>query len=77
MASLYASDVYDGLYIEITQGAITGGNDTATTFGNMLGLEDSQSIGVKSSQYTVDKDDITDFYVGHRKIVYNGVEMRL
>ena len=77
MASLYASDVYDGLYIEITQGAITGGNDTATTFGNMLGLEDSQSIGVKSSQYTVDKDDITDFYVCHRKIVYNGVEMRL
>lgn len=28
--------------------------------------------GIKSSDYSVDKDDVTEFFVGHKNIVYNG-----
>lgn len=72
LSILYASDVYDDLYIEFTEGA-TGGNDTPTTFGTILGLKDAQCYEIKSSDYSVDKDDVTEFFVGHRNIRYNGV----
>lgn len=72
LSILYASDVYDNLYIEFNEGA-TGGNDTPTTFGTILGLKDAKCYKIKSSKYSVDKDDVTEFFVGHRNIVYNGV----
>lgn len=71
LAILYASDVYDNLYIEFVDGA-TGGNDTPTTFGSILGLNDTKCYDIKSSSYAVDKDDVTEFFVGHRNIVHNG-----
>ncbi len=71
LSILYASDVYDNLYIELTKGS-TGGNDTPTTFGSILGLKDTKCYDIKSSDYSVDKDDVTEFFVGHRNIVYNG-----
>lgn len=73
LAILYASDVYSGNYIEFTEGA-KGGNDTPTTFGTILGLKDTQCYKIKSSDYAVDKDDVTEFFVGHRKIAYNGTD---
>lgn len=72
LSVLYATDVYDTSYIEVTDFARTGGSDTGTNLGEMLGLEDSQYIAITGSDYTEDQDDMTDFYVGHKNIVYNG-----
>ena len=77
LSSLIASDIYDEVYIEITDGAVKGGNDTATTFGSLIGLKDVKHIKVSSSSYSVDKDDVTDFIIGHRNIVHNGVEQEV
>ena len=75
LSILYAGDTYDETYIEITEGAKTGGSDTGKNLGTLLGLDsDSKFISVKSSEYSYDKDDVTDFFVGHKKIIYNGVE---
>ena len=73
LSILYASDVYDNLYIELNQGII-GGNDDPKTFGNLLGLKDTACYEIKASDYSVDKDDVTEFFVGHKKINYNGVD---
>ena len=72
LSILYASDVYDKLYIEFTGGA-SGGNDTATTFGSILGLQDVKDYHIIPDNYAVDKDDVTEFVAGHRRIVYNGI----
>lgn len=72
LSALLASDVYDDVYVKLTEGAATGGNDTPTTFGKLLGLKDAKFYKITSSSYSVDKNDITDFLVGHRKIVRNG-----
>ncbi len=74
LSILYATDVYDTSYIEITEFAQTGGNDDPTTFGTLLGMSDSQYINIVAEEYETDKDDTTDFYVGHRNMVYNGEE---
>ena len=75
LSILYAGDTYDETYIEVTSGATVGGSDTGNNLGTLLGLEaDCRFISVKSSEYSCDKDDITDFFVGHKKIIYNGVE---
>lgn len=74
LSILYSSDVYADSYIEITQGPALGGSDDGVTFGTLLGLQDSRYISVRAEQYEEDKDDITDFYVGHRNMVYNGEE---
>lgn len=74
LSILYASDVYEGTYIEVTEGPNVGGNDNGETFGGLLGLQDSRLIHIKGYDYSVDKDDVTDFYVGHKRYVYNGEE---
>lgn len=74
LSILYSSDVYADSYIEITQGPALGGSDDGVTFGTLLGLQDSRYISVSAEQYAEDKDDVTDFYVGHRNMVYNGEE---
>ena len=73
LSILYASDVYDDVYIQLNKG-ITGGDDNPTTFGKLLGLEDTKCYELKSSSYTEDKDDITEFFVGHKNIRYNGTD---
>ncbi|MEE1504352.1 MAG: S-layer homology domain-containing protein [Acutalibacteraceae bacterium] len=73
LSILYASDVYDNLYIELNQGII-GGNDDPKTFGSLLGLKDTACYEIKADDYAVDKDDVTEFFVGHKKINYNGVD---
>ena len=72
LSILYASDIYKDLYIEFTSGA-TGGSDTATNLGKLLGLQNVKSYKISASSYSVDKDDVTEFFVGHKKVVYNGV----
>ena len=72
LSILLSSDIYKDLYIEVTNGAIKGGSDNVLDFGAMLGLENTKQIGVTSDEYSVDKDDITEFFVGHKKIMYNG-----
>ncbi len=71
LSSLYSEEVYTDNYIQITEGAQTGGNDTGVELGNMLGLQDTQMISINASDYEVDKDDLSAFFVGHRKIRYN------
>ena len=72
LSILYASDIYKDLYVQFTSGT-TGGSDTATNFGKKLGLNDVKSYKVTASEYDVDKNDVTEFFVGHKKIVYKGV----
>ena len=72
LAVLYASDIYSGLYVQFKTGT-TGGSDTTTNFGKKVGLNDVKSYKINASDYAVDKDDVTEFFVGHKKIVYKGV----
>lgn len=72
LSVLFATDVYDHSYIQVTDFAKIGGSDIGINFGNILGLEDSQYINIIGADYAVDQDDITDFYVGHKNIIYNG-----
>ena len=73
MSALFASDVYNNLYITFSAGA-TGGNDSPTNFASGLGLRDVASYDIKGSDYAYDKDDVTQFVVGHRKFICNGKE---
>lgn len=72
LSILYSSDIYEDLYIKFTSGT-TGGSDTATNLGKKLGLKDVKSFKISASNYSVDKDDITEFFVGHKNIIYKGV----
>ena len=73
LAVLYASDIYDNLYIEFSEG-FSGGSDNPTIFASMLGLNDVQNHHIKGSDYQVDQDDETQVLMGHRKITYQGQE---
>ena len=71
MSALFASDVYNNVYLTFSAGA-TGGNDSPTNFGSGLGLRNLISYDIKGSDYAYDKDDVTQFVVGHRSFIYNG-----
>ena len=72
LSILYSSDIYEDLYIKFTSGT-TGGSDTTTNLGKKLGLKDVKSFKINASDYSVDKNDITEFFVGHKNIIYKGV----
>ena len=76
LAILYASDVYGGCYVQVTQGA-TGGSDEGTAFGKIFGMQDAEDIHIRASDYAVDKDDLTEFFVGHRTIYRSGQKQEL
>ena len=76
LAVLYASDIYSGCYVEVNQG-VTGGTDEATSFGKLFGMQDAEDIHIRASEYAVDKDDLTEFFVGHRTIYRNGQKKEL
>lgn len=76
LAVLYASDIYSGCYVEVNQG-VQGGTDEATSFAKLFGMQDVEDIHVKASEYAVDKDDLTEFLVGHRTIYRNGEKKEL
>ena len=76
LSSLYASDIYDGLYISVNQGT-SGGSDNATTFGTLFGLSDVTDLKINASDYTYDKDDVTEAVIGHRTVNYNGQDREI
>ena len=76
LAVLYASDIYTGCYMEVNRGA-TGGTDEATSFGKLFGIQDAEDIHITAAEYAVDKDDLTEFFVGHRTIYRNGQKKEL
>ena len=71
LSVLFASDVYKDLYVEFTEGA-SGGNDDPTTFASALGLQDVKSYDISADDYNVDKDDVTQFVICHKSLIYNG-----
>ncbi|MBE5878018.1 MAG: VWA domain-containing protein, partial [Lachnospiraceae bacterium] len=71
LASLYASDIYVGNHVQVTKGA-NGGADDAVSLAKLFGLEDVENIFIKASDYSYDKDDITDVVIGHRSVTYMG-----
>ena len=76
LAILYASDIYSGCYIKVNQGA-SGGSDVATSFGKLFGLQDAEDIHITASEYALDKDDLTEFFVGHRTLYRSGEKKEL
>ncbi len=72
MLVLYASDVYVDQYVELKTGGVAGGSDDPVELGTMLGLADAQFIQINKEDYTVDTDDVTEFFVGHRNVYYEG-----
>lgn len=76
LAVLHASSIYSGCYVEVNQGAV-GGTDEATSFGKLFGMQDAEDIHIRASDYAVDKDDLTEFFVGHRTIYRNGEKKEL
>ena len=76
LAVLYASDIYSGCYIKVNQGA-SGGSDVATSFGKLFGLQDAEDIHITASEYALDKDDLTEFFVGHRTLYRSGEKKEL
>ena len=69
--SLLASEVYDNTYVEVTHGAL-GGSDDATAFVKLFGLSDVEDIEINGNDYVDDKDDVTEFIIGHRNVEYMG-----
>lgn len=76
LAILYASDIYSGCYMEVNEGAV-GGTDEPTSFGKIFGIQDPEDIHITASEYAVDKDDLTEFFVGHRTIYRSGEKKEL
>lgn len=76
LSILYASDAYDDNYIEVTEGTSGGADDGCETFGELFGL-DGKFITIDDDDYLEDKDDITQFYVGHRTVKYGGEEREI
>ena len=76
LAVLYASDIYSGCYMQIDQGTV-GGTDEATSFGKLFGMKDVEDIHITANEYAVDKDDLTEFFVGHRTIYRSGQKKEL
>lgn len=71
LGSLYASDMYAGLYIDVTSGT-AGGSDNPVDFPKLFGLQDVEDIHLTAAEYPVDKDDLSEFVVGHRTVLYGG-----
>lgn len=72
LASLYAANIYKPTYLAVTRGVIGGSYDN-TELETLFGLKDVEDININGTDYGVDVDDNTEFVIGHRKIVFNGV----
>jgi hypothetical protein len=72
-ASLLAADIYDNSYVSVTSGAY-GGSDNATSLGTLFGLSHVTDYKIQAHSYSLDKDDLTEFVIGHRLVEYQGVQ---
>ena len=87
LASVYALDMYNDGWIEITSGG--SGSSKAingVSLGNIFGLEginvDAEQLKSTyaepdSSGNDVDQDDVSEVYIGHRNVSYNGQEREI
>lgn len=75
-AITYASEMYSDVSLAMTSG-VTGGDGKPASFGKMFGLQDVEDIHIKAADYSVDKDDLTEFAVGHRTVFYKGYEKEI
>lgn len=73
---VYASEMYSDVSVAITSGT-TGGNGSPATFGSLFGLQDVEDIHLTADEYDVDKDDLSEFAVGHRTVYYQGYEKEI
>lgn len=73
---MYASEMYSDVSVAITSGT-TGGDGKPATFGKLFGLQDVEDIKIKAANYSVDKDDLSEFAVGHRTVFYQGYEKEI
>jgi hypothetical protein len=73
---VYASEMYSDVSLAMTSG-VTGGDGNPATFGKLFGLQDVEDIKIKAANYSVDKDDLTEFAVGHRTVFYKGYEKEI
>jgi len=56
--------------LKYPMGFLTKGD--ATLFPERLGLTDIENIKIEGHEYKDDKDDITEFVIGHKKVKYDG-----
>lgn len=73
---VYASEMYSDVSLAMTSG-VTGGDGNPDTFGALFGLQDVEDIKIKAEDYSVDKDDLTEFAVGHKTVFYKGYEKEI
>ena len=70
-AMVLAGNIYADCYAEVKTGATGGGYD-ATLLPKLFGMEDVEDIQLSAKDYAVDKDDLSEFVVGHRTVKCNG-----
>lgn len=75
-SSLLSADIYDESYVKVSSG-VSGGSDNATSLGTLFGLSHVEDIKIQASSYTVDKDDLTEFVIGHRLVEYQGTQKEI
>lgn len=66
-AMLCAGNIYADCYTEVKTGTTGGGYDP-TVFPALFGMEDVEDIHINAKDYTVDKDDLSEFVVGHKTV---------
>lgn len=88
LASLYSIDMYDDGWLELSSGTTGNSNaENGVSLGSLYGLNDcvnynSDSLGSThakkdSSGNTVDSDDVSEVFIGHRLVSYNGEQREI
>lgn len=87
LASLLALDMYDDGWLEITDGTIGNTEETnGVSYGELFGLSDCVNYDTDdlatlyASEYNgnqVDKDDVSEVFIGHRLVNYNGQQREI
>lgn len=70
MGIMFASEAYDENWIELNEGAHGGADDGCVSLGKIFDLN-GELITISEDDYSEDKDDTTQFYIGWREINYN------
>jgi hypothetical protein len=81
LSSLYAEEIYDDKLLEITsqykngkqirEDSIDKSTSTIEILLSKLGMNDIRKYDLRNC-YIIDKDDITEFAIGHRLVEFNG-----
>ncbi len=80
LASLFSLDMYNDGYLELSYGASgSSKSENGKSLGTIFGLDGKTIDADKllknyASDSTVDTDDISEVYIGHRTVTYGGEE---